>query len=61
MKMIKEESEDILKGEMYKYQCLLLEGTVYGKKGQGRPRNTRLSNVRDWMGIRGYFMVMSGD
>ena len=38
-------------GERYEYHRLLLEGTVDGKRGLGRPRNTWFSNIRDWMGI----------
>ena len=55
MKMIKERKcrhlGHIVRGERYKYQRLLLEGTVDGKRGRGRPRNTWFSNIRDWMGI----------
>ena len=42
---------NIVKGERYEYQRLLLEGIVDGKRGRGRPRNTWFSNIRDWMGI----------
>ena len=41
----------IVRGERYEYQRLLLEGTVDGKRGRGRPRKTWFSNIRDWMGI----------
>ena len=55
MQMIKERKCRYLghsvRGERYEYQCLLLEGTVDGKRGRGRPRNTWFSNIRDWMGI----------
>ena len=40
-----------MRGERYEYQRLLLEGTVEGKRGRGRPRNTWFSNIRDLMGI----------
>ena len=54
MKMIKERNcrhfRHIVRGERYEYQRLLLEGTVDGKSGRGRPRNTWFSNIRDWMG-----------
>ena len=44
MKMINERKcrylGHIVRGERYEYQCLLLEGTVDGKRGRGRPRNT---------------------
>ena len=52
MKMIKERKcryfVHIVRGERYEYQRLLLECTVDGKRGRGRPR---FSNIRDWMGI----------
>ena len=55
MKMVKERKcryfGHIVRGERYEYQRLLLEGTVDGKRGRGRPRNTWFSNIRDWMGI----------
>ena len=55
MKMVKERKcryfGHIVRGEIYEYQRLLLEGTVDGKRGRGRPRNTWFSNIRDWMGI----------
>ena len=55
MEMIKERKcryfRHIVKGERYEYQRLLLEGTVHGKRGRGRPRTTWFSNIRDWMGI----------
>ena len=44
------------KWRRYEYQRLLLEGTVDGKRGRGRPRNTWLSNIRDWLGI-GFFVL----
>ena len=55
MEMIKERKcryfGHIVRGERYEYQRLLLEGTVHGKRGRGRPRTTWFSNIRDWMGI----------
>ena len=41
----------IVRGERYEYQRLLLEDTVDGKRGRGRPRNTWFSKIRDWVGI----------
>ena len=33
----------VVRGERYEYQRLLLEGTVDGKRGQGRPRKIAIS------------------
>ena len=55
MKMIKERKcryfGNILRGERYEYQRLLLEGKVDGKRGRGRPKNTWFRNIRDWIEI----------
>ena len=58
MKTIKERKcryfGHIVRGERYEYQRLLLEFTVDGKRGRGRPRTTWFSNIRDWMRIDYY-------
>ena len=51
MKMVKERKcryfGHIVRGERYEYQRLLLEGTVDGKRGRGRPRNTWFSKTSE--------------
>jgi len=55
MRMIKQRKckyfGHILRGEGHKYQRLLLEGRVNGKRGRGRPRNTWFRDISKWMQI----------
>ena len=41
----------VLRGEGHKYQRLLLKGRVNGKRGRGRPWNTRFRDISKWMQI----------
>ena len=41
----------VLRAEGHKYQRLLLEERVNGKRGRGRPRNTWFTDISKWMQI----------
>ena len=41
------------------YDTLLttIEGRLKGKRGRGRPRRTRVDNIRDWTGSKRYDQI----